>query len=434
MGITLDTAASLDAALKAASPGDTIEVNPGTYPGQTLTYDASMEDATAPVLVKASGAKLSGTLEVLGLQHVHIDGLELTGLWNIRPSTGNTNKPESKMPHHLTFTNMNVKTFLIRNLHDSVIRGCRIGGWDASLTPLGPPKLGAYPGQDGAPERLMTNVLIEDCLFHDMLRTIAGTAHAEGLYFDAGVDGFTLRGCTITNCAVFDIFSNGPIGSRPITNVLIENCLLDCSRNADGSAAGSTVNLKGGASNWTFRGNSILGQGGTLRNDSASYPGFVFERNAIENGSFGWIGPATWKDNVMAVPAPGQEQAKPVGFVSATLAPCDINACYRNDLHVTPDGPAGKAGAGVPIDGTVPDPPPLPEPDDLPLTELSPPGADPVVLGWAPVPSAIGYRFTRDGKYESHTWDGSRSQIRFSRGGELGVEAMLQGPSGDWPN
>ena len=152
-----------------------------------------------------------------------------------------------------------------------------------------------------------------------------------------------MRRCTFTNCAVFDIFSNGQMAGRPIKNVLIESCILDATRRA---ACRSTVNLKGGAEGWTFRGNSILARRHAPQRRGCG-PGFRFEKNAIQNATFGWIGPQCGR-NVMAAPAPGQQQANPVGSSPPPLAPCDLNACYRNDLRVLPGSPAGLAGAGVP--------------------------------------------------------------------------------------
>jgi hypothetical protein len=52
-----------------------------------------------------------------------------------------------------------------------------------------------------------------------------------------------------------------------------------------------------------------------------------------------------------------------------------------------------------------------------------------VTLGWSPVAGAAGYRFSTSvvpGKY-SHTWDGSRSSVRFAKvppGGCYRVEAL----------
>jgi hypothetical protein len=410
VAITLPASNSLDQALKAAQPGDTITIAPGTYPSQTITFDAAKEGASERVVVEGAGASI-GNLDVNGTQHLEVRGLTIGGLWNIRPSTGNSNRPTSKVAHDLLFTNMTVKTFLFRNVSDVVVRGGTIGGWDASVTPLGPPKVGAYAAQDGAPERLSTNVLVEDCLFQDMLRTVVGSAHAEGFYLDAGVDGLTLRGCTFTNCAVFDIFSNGQAAGRPITNILIENNLLDIPRGVTGATEPSAIDFKGGAGKVTLRGNSILGN---IRKDTATYSEWVSEKNAI-----GGVGGSS--ADVMA-PDPG--------FVSARRDPCDLNACYRNDLHVKPDSAAGLAGAGVPV--SVPPPPP-PDPDTLPLTVIAETDTR-VTLGWTPVPGAIGFRFTKDGKVVSHTWDPARAQVVFAKDGVLGVETLLPGPSGDWPN
>lgn len=54
-----------------------------------------------------------------------------------------------------------------------------------------------------------------------------------------------------------------------------------------------------------------------------------------------------------------------------------------------------------------------------------------VTVGWTPIP-ACGYRFSVDGNVVSHTWDQTRSQVRFSRPGPgthvYEVEPILIGP------
>ncbi len=444
---------TIQASLQAATPGSVVVVPPGTYPGQTVTYVGSTVVCS---YVDASAATF-GTLEMDGAQEIWIRGATLTGLFNVRLSTVNNNIPSARISRDLVFEDFDAKTFLWRNVEHIRVIGGAFGGWDASINPLGPPKVGAYIAESGAPARLSNDVVIDGTVFHDMLRTLAGTAHAECFYFDAGVDGLTIRNSTFTNCGVFDIFSNGISAGRPITNVLIEGNLLDVPRDGVGGAAPSVFDLKGGASNWTIRGNSILGNGGTLRNDTAAYPGFVFDRNAVQNSSFGWIGPATWTGNVMTVPGnTGSVQANPVGFVAWSLAPCDLKACYRNDLHVLPGSPAGLAGAGVPVstpppppaacadgidndnppDGKIdypadpgcvsasdtdetdpPPPPPVCPGTTLPLTVVTQ-DTDTITFGWAPVQGAVGYRFnsTALGAKWTHTWDATRSTVKFAKG------------------
>lgn len=53
-------------------------------------------------------------------------------------------------------------------------------------------------------------------------------------------------------------------------------------------------------------------------------------------------------------------------------------------------------------------------------------------IGWDPVPSAAGYRFTVNG-VRSHTWNPARDQVRVSKGKQLTVEALGVMASGVWP-
>ena len=57
-----------------------------------------------------------------------------------------------------------------------------------------------------------------------------------------------------------------------------------------------------------------------------------------------------------------------------------------------------------------------------------------VTLGWDPVASAAGFRFTVDGKI-SHTWDGTRTTVRVSKDADrVIVEALGVVDTGTWPN
>lgn len=58
-----------------------------------------------------------------------------------------------------------------------------------------------------------------------------------------------------------------------------------------------------------------------------------------------------------------------------------------------------------------------------------------ITLGWDPVPGAIGFRFTREGQVtRSHTWEGSRTQVRFGKGSDwYRVEALNVMDQGSYP-
>jgi hypothetical protein len=55
-------------------------------------------------------------------------------------------------------------------------------------------------------------------------------------------------------------------------------------------------------------------------------------------------------------------------------------------------------------------------------------------IGWEPVPGAVAFKFTVDGKI-SHTWDPTRTTLAVSKGSErVLVEALAAKDTGVWPN
>lgn len=396
---------SFDASYQAASPGDTIVVPAGTYGAQTINYDPAKAGATSRVVFAADGVSVGG-LELRGVQHMEVRGLRVDGLWNVRPSTGSSWTAASKPSADLVFSGMTAQTFLFRNVDGLLLRDSTIGNQDASFDNLGPPKIGAYE-PSGTSAKPSTNVTIRNVAFRDLIRTVVGGPHAECLYLDQGIDGLLVEGSSFTNCAVFDVFmGDGPVGGIDVRNVVFDANLMDVPRDVDGTALPSVFDFKGGGTNITLRGNSILGN---IRRDEAAYPGWVTTKNAI--GGTGGSG-----SDVMA--------ADP-GFVSASKAPCNIASCFRNDLHVLAGSLAGRAGAGVPVQGGPP--PPACPGTSLPLTKVAE-DATTVTFAWQPVSGATGYRFSRsDQQKRSHTWDAGRSTVRFGKiagGGCYRVEAL----------
>ncbi len=301
---------SLNASIVAASSGDTITVPAGSYPSETIAPEAKT------IRVEAAGATF-GSLTLTGVKNLTLNGITVNGLFTLRASPVlGTVSAASLRTANVLVSNASLKTFLFRNVDGVALLDSQVGGTNQSLpgcgsttSPCGVAKIGGYPSAVGAPYMPSTNVVIDNVFFHDIIRTVTGTAHAECLFFDGGTDGVKVTDSWFTNCGVFDIFG-GPSSAGGIANVTVDSNLLDVPRDTVGGAAPSATNFKGGATNLVFRQNSVLGG---LRFDTASYPGLVKERNAF------------------------------AGFVSASVAPCDLTACYRNDLHVT----AGTDGVPV---------------------------------------------------------------------------------------
>jgi hypothetical protein len=60
--------------------------------------------------------------------------------------------------------------------------------------------------------------------------------------------------------------------------------------------------------------------------------------------------------------------------------------------------------------------------------------ASTITFAWTPPQGADGYRFVRDGKVVSHTWDGTRSSVRFSKGKVYRVDVLDASVSDGYPD
>lgn len=342
--------ASFDRAYKVAQPGTTVTVGVGSYPPQTMTFDSTKSGATSRVVFDLGQATIAGNSTLWGVQHVEFRGGEWTKL-TMRPSDARGLVPGASLTTDVVVSQASMKSFLIRNGQQVTIRDSDVGGFDVS-SDLGVPKVGSYPGEDGAAEQPSRDVLIERTTFRDITRAPGATQHAECLFIEGGVERITVRGSSFTNCAVFDIFVE-PRGVL-VSDIVFQNNMFDVPRDSDGTSSGSAVSLKGGPfRNVDISWNSIHGN---VRTDSAA-PDWgasgtlVFKGNAWRNSNCGTWPSASFVGNVGLNACSSSDVGGDPGFVSARTDPCDTASCYRNDLHLSAGALAlNRAPAGAPSD------------------------------------------------------------------------------------
>lgn len=350
-GVTLNPGDSIQTAYAACGAGETITLAPGVWPTQVLNYVAAKEADTGRCIVEASGASMPA-LELKGVQHLEFRNLTLTGQsLTIRLSTGTSLTASAKPAKDLLFSGLDAKTFLIRNARDVTIRDSRVGGFNQSIQNYGVPKTGSYSPQTGVAPMPLQGVLLERILFHDIIRTVVGSSHVECLFVEVGSEQVTVRDSRFTNCGVFDIFVE-PRGTL-VKDLVIEGNFLDIPRGTSGEAIPTPISLKGGPfENVTIRWNSILGN---VRTDSAlpnwGASGVLsFYGNAWRNTVCNTWPAAAFVGNVQSIACggSGNTTGNP-GFVSSSLASCNLAACPANDLHLASGALAiGKGPANPP--------------------------------------------------------------------------------------
>jgi hypothetical protein len=201
---------TFDRAYRVAAPGATVEVAGGSYPGQTVSPDASKTSPNDVVFRPAAGA----TVTVTGQIDANGSHFELRDM-----TISQINFPRSA--DDITLRNVvNHGMWMQGPSNISIVGGeisCGFCDYHSHLQ------------NGGGDSRAPTNILFDGVYFHDW-HSVAGE-HTECLQIGGG-DGITIRNSVFKNCAT----GNGGLGATgalfvgffgfggPVTkNVLLEN-------------------------------------------------------------------------------------------------------------------------------------------------------------------------------------------------------------------
>jgi endonuclease YncB( thermonuclease family) len=208
---------SFDAAYRAASPGDVIEVAGGGYGEQNVP---SLGRGNPAIEFRpASGASVT----VAGL-NVRADHVVLRGMRSSDQLDVAASETDPVVDVHLV--NMHTKTHFINNAQGFVWTGGSIGPSFNDKASM----VGGHPAS--------RNLTYDDVYWHDATRN-AQDVHMECFYV-ASVQGLTIRNSRFHNCAVFDILFTR-LGDDPSpSNILVENTVFEASKDV-GSANGYYV-------------------------------------------------------------------------------------------------------------------------------------------------------------------------------------------------
>jgi endonuclease YncB( thermonuclease family) len=253
---------SLDAAYRAAKPGDVVEVRGGTYAKQAIP--ALGRPAPAVEFRSAPGASV-----IFSGLDVRADWIRLRGMTSSAYLDVDSRNPADPV-EHVEFIAMRTKTHFINGAHDFTWTGGSIGPSHNEKASM----IGSQP--------VSMRLTYDHVLWHDATRDDAGV-HMECLYAD-GVQGLTIRNSRFTNCAVFDVFIT-KLGDSMPSNVVFENNVFEHSTDVGAdSTAYAAFAIHG-----IVKLNSIV-----LRNNTWEQ-GWQQEDGAILSGRVvGNIGEADW--------------------------------------------------------------------------------------------------------------------------------------------
>jgi hypothetical protein len=193
---------TLNRAYRAATPGQTVEIAAGSYPGQLIKPDPSKTAGDDVVFRPATGASVTFTGELtIQASHLEIRDVTIAGNnWHVKQGADD-----------VTLRNVHASKIFITSASNIRVLGGEVGPAENSDPQI-------KTASETAP--VPTNILLDRVYFHDIIRT-KPSAHTECLQVMAG-NGIVIRNSRFERCATHDILVN-PFLTDRIRNLLIEN-------------------------------------------------------------------------------------------------------------------------------------------------------------------------------------------------------------------
>jgi chitodextrinase len=225
-------------AYRVAQPGQVVEVAGGTYPSQTITYDAAKTSSDDVVIQPAAGS----TVQVSGGLHLGTfsgDGPRHLTIKNIQsvPYDGSTTTgfQAGEGTQDVTWVNLDASNFYLRGIKDFHIVG---GDWGPCYMPTQvPDACGNNKIDYAAPPYANDNITIDGARFHNLQcggygNRAAHDCSGTGIHFEcvflAGGTNIVIRNSTFRDCEFYDIFVSDVSSKTGVFNGLrLENNWFD---------------------------------------------------------------------------------------------------------------------------------------------------------------------------------------------------------------
>jgi hypothetical protein len=400
---SINPCASFDAAYRAAAAGDVVEAAGGTYPGQTISRDATKTGGANVVIRPALAASVTVNGNItINASYVTVQGMKAVDI-GVRP----IDVASPPVVTGVTLRDMDARNFGI----DSASNVSVLGGDYGPASACG----GAYGGSNNSIRRNYghqpTNILIDGARIHDVQSYDLNACHIEGLAIFVGTN-VTVRNTKFYGNSIYDIFLQANAG--PINGVTFENNWFGAPVGPTGQTNGSSIAFSGVNSNVTLRNNSFNAP--ISPDDNGQNPTFT---NFVISGNVGmlpWNGCAlrgvTFSNNVWkghacnstdrnlnggAMPYVNAVNTSALNYhltggVAVDKIPLGSGPTSDIDAQARPMGAGSDAGSdemGAVTPTPTPPPTATPSPTPSPTTSPSPTPTPTVTPSPTPVPTPV---------------------------------------------
>lgn len=187
---------TLNRGYRAAQPGDTLYVRPGSYPGQTINVDPTKTSSTDVYVHGVNSAPVfTGMVQIFG-SHITFRYLTFAGGWYAKPGSSD-----------LRFYKDSSKILFISDATQVSVEWGDVGG--------------SSSGSDSQITYGSSDILIRGTRFHDVTRPPGSGAHTECLQV-GGATRLTIELATFENCATHDLFIRSWGAGSPIRDIVLD--------------------------------------------------------------------------------------------------------------------------------------------------------------------------------------------------------------------
>ncbi len=205
---------TMNRAYHLATPGQSVQMLAGSYPGQAINSDSSKTSSSDVVFMPAEGAsvQVTGTIYVFA-SHVTIENITVQDV-----TMGNYDQTAGRPdPTDITLQNLTGRNFEIDSTTNVTIEG---GSWGPASA-CGGPNGGNNDSIRQPTSTAPANILIDNTVIHDVQSYNLVECHIEGLAIFAGTN-VTVSNSKFYGNSVYDVFMQANSGGHP-NNITLSN-------------------------------------------------------------------------------------------------------------------------------------------------------------------------------------------------------------------
>jgi hypothetical protein len=227
---------SLAAAYRAADCGDIVNIDPGTYPQQSLVDEPSQDSCSSPIVFQGPPGVARSSVVLAGLDGG--SGDRSASNWTLQNATVTTGFALWAPGNNITINQVQTGDLYMGGPTNVIVENSNLGPcYNLISLPAGQTNADGYPGPTYSPNPAvrcnsnikldsngtLANITFKNDVIHDFLDDDSNSYydHFECMFIDGGTN-ITVDGTRFYDCQIYAIFIQ-PFQGHPINGLTIQN-------------------------------------------------------------------------------------------------------------------------------------------------------------------------------------------------------------------